>query len=109
MSKLPRYMLMRSSPRPTKRQGASMRWRRMSLSSSVRSKPWAVFWICMGASVLGQAGIDDEVGARAAGAFIRAQEQGHAGHMAGVEAEFQRLEIEELLVQLRGEPELLLP
>src|SRR5918997_1887386 len=109
MSKLPRYMPMRASPWPTKRHGASLRWRRISLRSRTRSKPLEVVWIFMAISILRQAGIDNEVSAREAAALVGCEEERHPGHVAGVEPELQGLKVEELLVQLRRQPELLLP
>ena len=46
-------------------------------------------------------GIDDEVRPGAAVAFIRGEKQRHAGHMACIEPELQRLQVDELLVLLR--------
>src|SRR5690606_9992876 len=91
--------------------GAAAVWARISLLPSRISKPagTACRWIMACRSILGQPGIDDEIGARRAATFVRAQKQRHARDMAGIEPEFERLEVEELLIEFGREPELLLP
>src|SRR5437773_6835675 len=102
-------MSMRASPWPTNRQGADALWRSSSRSASRSTNPSVVSSSFIRfASVLGQAGVDHEIGAGAAGALVGGEKQRDAGDVAGIKAEFQRLQVEELLVQFWCEPKFLL-
>src|SRR5207253_1687955 len=59
--------------------------------------------------VLGQSRIDDEIGTRAPTRLFGCQKQRNACNIARAQAELERLQIEELLIDLGRTPERFLP